>query len=84
MDGRSQIRGSSIEPPFTLIVSVAPTASCQISEPQAGQNAQARVPPLSAARDQTSTSPRVTRKSECLTMTEMPNADDDCFWHARQ
>jgi hypothetical protein len=80
MAGGSQTGGSSNEPPFTVIVSVAPIPSCHTREPQAGQNAQYRVPPLSVARDQTFTSPRMIRKSERLMMTEMPNADADCFW----
>jgi hypothetical protein len=84
MAGGAQIRGSSNDPPFTLTLSVGPIPSCHTREPQARQNAQARVPPLSVARDQTFTSPCVTWKSERLTMTETPNADADCFWHSRQ
>jgi hypothetical protein len=76
--------GSSSEPPFKLIVSVAPIPSCYTREPQEGQNAQASVPPLSVARDQTFTSPCVRRKSARLMMTEMPQAEADCLWHSRQ
>jgi hypothetical protein len=76
--------GSSNDPPLTLTLPVAPVPSCQTREPQAGQNAQASVPPLPFARDQTFTSPCVRRKSARLTMTEMPKADEDCFWHSRQ
>ena len=40
--------------------------------------------PLSVARDQKLTPPWLSRKSARRTITEMPKADADCFWHSRQ
>ncbi len=58
--------------------------ACQTREPQAGQNMQCRVRPVSVGRDHTAGVPRVTCRAPAGTETEMPKAEADCFWHSRQ
>ena len=67
-----------------LIVSGAALRSCQSREPQSGQKAPVKQPPLSVVRDQNFGFPRVTRKPSRGRMTEIPKAEADCFWHSRQ
>ena len=75
---------SSSEPPLIDISASTGSLTCHRRLPQSGQKAQSISLPLSVARDQTRGSPRTSRSAAVGTMTEIPNADDDCARHSVQ
>ena len=76
--------GRSSEPPLMLTISSLSGLPCHTRDPHRGQNAQSTEPPIVAGRVQTCGYPDSRLKSAAFTSTEIPNADEDCFWHSRQ
>jgi hypothetical protein len=63
---------------------ISATSPCQTREPHSAQKWQLNVRPLSVERDHRFGTPRVSTKPALLTITEMPNAEADCFRHSSQ
>ncbi len=76
--------GPSNVPALTFKVSGVPVLRCQSRDPQLRQNAQVSVLPDNVTRVQNSGSPCVTSNWFRGTVYEMPNAEEDCFWHSLQ
>ena len=76
--------GSSSEPALSVTVSGSPSVSCQSRDPHVGQNAHLRRLPLSVGRVHQFGAPCVTRSPARGTISDIPNAEADCFRHSRQ